>query len=409
MGSKLHSSSNNSNMLRQIQIRWHMYCAGKRYRQVASLLALLAILFVGSQYRNEPTTREPLRVERHCQDPTIEASSGGAPAKPLIILVAGGSRTGTTFLYNLLRIVLRQRDPNTISGWFEDLSYAAGRYASPDPPTSPVLDMALQQTNDVDAMWKGALDSYLHTGTTVLVKVHSLAYSTRLFTGCDGPDAFASPECPVDLVLYSTRELCAQIASIRRMGWGNVLDRQAVLDDPTEFCRKQKDAKTKKDSKLSDEDWAKGDVWVDQALALAACNKEWLKATGMDKLLANVPMEGGVGVDLVERIIRRIKDAGGDDDVDQQSPNSIFKMDAEMALAEAKALRPLACSSHVAVNPITHYHRGHVVAGRSPTKKRGGDNEKEENRLESDEEDKQRGCAAIEASPDLRKLMPGRV
>ena len=345
-----------------------------------------------------------MRVERQCQDPTIDATTG-APAKPLIIMVAGGARTGTTFLYNLLRILLRQRDPNTISGWFEDLSYAAGRYASPDPPTSPVLDERLRQTSDVEKMWKGALHSYLHTGTTVLVKVHSLSYSLRLFTGCDGSDAFASPECPVDLVLYSTRDLCSQIASIRRMGWGNVLDRKEIVSDPTEFCRKQQNTKMKKGVYLTDEDWQNEDTWVAQALGLAACNDEWIKAVGTDKLLANVPMEGGVGLDLVERIVRRIRDAGRDTDF---GSSSIFQMNAEMALAEANALRPLACSSHIAVNPITHLHRGHVVTARSGGGKAGedGDVEKDDQK-EMDEEDKQKGCAAIDASPDLRKFVSG--
>eukprot|EP00581_Thalassiosira_minuscula_P000580 CAMPEP_0183748884 /NCGR_PEP_ID=MMETSP0737-20130205/68003_1 /TAXON_ID=385413 /ORGANISM="Thalassiosira miniscula, Strain CCMP1093" /LENGTH=350 /DNA_ID=CAMNT_0025984627 /DNA_START=171 /DNA_END=1223 /DNA_ORIENTATION=+ len=349
-----------------------------------------------------------MRVERHCEDPTIDATTGGAPAKPLIIFVAGGARTGTTFLYNLLRILLRQRDPNTISGWFEDLSYAAGRYAIPDPPTSPVLDETLGQTNDIDAMWKGALDSYLHTGTTVLVKVHSLSYSTRLFTGCNGPDAFASSDCPVDLVLYSTRDLCSQLASIRRMGWGAVLERKKrkeILSDPTEFCRNQKNSKQKKGVYLSDEDWQDENTWVDQALGRAACNEEWIKAVGTDKLLANVPMEGGVGIDLVKRIVRRIQDAGGDEAL--TSNKHIFQMDAEMALAEANALRPLACSSHIAVNPITHFHRGHVVTSR-PSDSVGASEEGNKNKvdqMEKDEEDKLRGCAAIKASPELRQLM----
>ena len=382
-----------------------MHFAGKRYRKLALLSLLMAVLLVGSKHWNNGTTakREPMRVERQCQDPTIDATTG-APAKPLIILVAGGARTGTTFLYNLLRILLRQRDPNTISGWFEDLSYAAGRYASPDPPTSPVLDERLRQTSDVEKMWKGALDAYLHTGTTVLVKVHSLSYSTRLFTGCDGPDAFASPECPVDLVLYSTRDLCSQIASIRRMGWGHVLDRKEIVSDPTEFCRKKKNTKMKAGVYLTDEDWQNEDTWVTQALALAACNDEWIRAVGTEKLLANVPLEGGVGLDLVERIVRRIKDAGGDEDFEG---GSIFQMNAEMALAEANALRPLACSSHIAVNPITHLHRGHVVSARSGgggTGQNDGDDEKD-GQMEADEEDKQRGCAAIDASPGLRKFV----
>ena len=406
MGPAAHRSSSSEVMWQQLRIRWQLHCGapGKRYRKLALLSLIIAVLFFGSKHWNNgpPRRLEPMRLERHCQDPAIDA-----PAKPLIVMVSGGSRTGTTFLYNLLRILLRQRDPNTISGWFEDLSYAAGRYASPDPPSSPVLDPALRATHDVGRMWSGALDPYLRAGTTVLVKVHGLAYSTRLFAGCDGPEAFAAPDCPVDLVLYSTRHLCSQIASIRRMGWGSVVDRREILSDPTEFCRKQKNAKTKKGADLSDEDWQKEDTWVDQALGIAACNKEWIEAVGTDKLLANVPMEGGVGLDLVERLVRRIREAGGDDDL-ASVDNKIFRMNAETALAEANALRPLACSSHIAVNPITHLHRGHVVTSRSAGGVDDGDGDGEKNdQMERDEEDKQRGCAAIDASPELRKFVKG--
>ena len=55
-------------------------------------------------------------------------------------------------------------------------------------------------------------------------------------------------------------------------------------------------------------------------------------------------MEGDVGVDLVEHIVRRIRYTGGNGE-SPSAGNSIFQMNAEMALAEVNALRPLACSS----------------------------------------------------------------
>ena len=116
-------------------------------------------------------------------------------------------------------------------------------------------------------------------------------------------------------------------------------------------------------------------------------------------------MEGDVGVDLVEHIVRRIRYTGGDGD-SPSAGNSIFQMIAEMALAEANAIRrPLACSSHIAVNPITHLHRGHVVTSRQSI---GEENDNQKDGLVGrDEEDKQRGCAAIDASPELQKFVSG--
>ena len=63
-------------------------------------------------------------------------------------------------------------------------------------------------------------------------------------------------------------------------------------------------------------------------------------------------------------------------------------------------------ASHIAVNPITHLHRGHVVTFRRGNGEED-DNEKDD-LVGRDEEDKQRGCGAIDAaSPELRKFVSG--
>jgi hypothetical protein len=47
-----------------------------------------------------------------------------------------------------------------------------------------------------------------------------------------------------------------------------------------------------------------------------------------------------------------------------QVANALGGLTAEhvsRAVAEADALKPLACASRLAVNPLTHFHRGHIA------------------------------------------------
>ena len=389
-------------VLQRLRVRWAVInTRGKTIILISYTVAALAAFAHHAFNKPIPITNRlhallhaahALPVERTCQDIEPDPQSSATP-KPLIILVSGGARTGTTYLYNLVRILLRQRDPNTISGWYEDLSYAAGRYATPDPPSSPILDRTSASSGDYN-VWNGALDAYRNTGTTVLVKVHLLAHATRLFTGCDGPKDIAAKDCPIDLVILSHRDLCSQIASLRRMGWGTSINRGDVLSSPSEYCRKRKDPAIGAAPGLTNEEWSNAETWVTQAHAMAACHEQWLIAAG-EKLAVDVPT-GGADIGLAEKLIKRIEETGGDD----RLASGTFRTDAKSAIAEADALRPLACASHLAVNPITHLHRGHVVVNSTVDSSDGGsENEAQQHR---DEDDRDRGCAAIDADPSLR-------
>jgi len=302
--------------------------------------ALLLILYLVQNGGSLLKSREPysLPVERVCADEERQR-----PAKPLIVLVAGGSRSGTTYLYNLIRILLRQRDPNSISGWYEDLAYAT-RYASPNPPS-------------MEEFGPGFLDAYKSTGTTVLVKVHTLAHATRLFTGCDGPRDFQSGLCPVDLVFLTHRELGPQVNSLRRMGFG----RQHYLrqlSNPREYCRSLR-APT---PRLVDKDWESLETWKTQARAFAMCHLEFISAAGK-KLALDMGMEKSLASGFEERV--NLADA-----IIQSIPShhEHATMDSFAAVKEADALRPLDCASWQAVNPITHFHRGHVAPNTTDNK-----------------------------------------
>lgn len=240
-------------------------------------------------------------------------------------------------------------------------------------------------------VWNGALDAYNQTGTTVLVKVHSLAHATRVFTGCDDDGEIGARSCPVDLVVLAHSNVGTQVASLRRMGWAKQLW-PSELEDGFEFCRKRRDPSmdVAKPSLLYEE-WKNTETWLTQAKALVMCHVEWLKAVGSNKLLAHVKMEGTLDgnvaarVALAQQIIKKI--------CDYTHCSRLNRMSAEAAVEEADLLRPLWCSSWQAVNPITHYHRGHLSSSISDGVPKEADL------------DQELGLAAITVGPVLKKLI----
>ncbi|CAB9507609.1 expressed unknown protein [Seminavis robusta] len=335
-----------------------------RRKQLILLITVPTILLLsirGMLTRGAETWHLP--VETTCQDSPQLLKQ--APPKPLVLYVAGSSRTGTTYFYNLLRILLRQRDPNTIHGWYEDLSVVAARYSSPNPPLSPILEDKFDL--DIDK-WQGALDAYKSTGTTVLVKVHGLSHAIRLFSGCNSIQngELMNPGCPVDAVFSTHRDVGPQLASIKRMAWARRM-KWSDLDNVQEFCRKTGHHKaTRERPRLVAADW-KGSAatmdksWRLQSHAIVKCHQEWHTAAG-SKLVLDAPMESLTThegrLKLAEQIIQQIGKLDPDGSI---STN----MDAAKAVEEADQLRSLACSSWQAVNPITHFHRGHVLIDNS--------------------------------------------
>lgn len=316
----------------------HQYGSARRF--IALIVLLLVVFAYLARHSSEKYT---LPVEQACHD-----SARQVTPKPLIVYVGGGSRTGTTYVYNLLRILLRQRDPNLIHGWYEDLSIMAARYASPNPPTSPVFE---HKEDNLD-QWKGSLEAYRHSGTTLLVKVHSLAHAIRLFDGCDHPHTeLQDPNCPVDFIISTHRDLGPQLASIRRMGWARRVYERDVNHDPAAFCRQQRSPTPR----LTRSDWEHPTTWTIQGRAIVVCNSEWHKAAG-SKLALEVGMETlqkgyDTRVELARNIVKELERRDG---------RSVGRMDAPAAVQEADLLRPLSCQSWQAVHPITHFHRGHV-------------------------------------------------
>lgn len=269
----------------------------------------------------------------------------------------------------------------------------------------PSTCILFKGNNDLD-VWKGALDPYAKTGTTVLVKVHSLVHATRLFTGCNLPGEFMNETCPVDLAIYSHRDLTPQVASLKRMGWGQAINERLVMEDTFEFCRKTKNHYSRKKPFLTDEEWSDPLTWQTQALALAKCHEEWLSAAG-SKLILDNRMEGTLTgtvqdrIALAERIVAEIQA------IDEQNPTlkPFSLMDPDAAVAEADALRPLSCRSWQAVNPLTHFHRGHVVMSNTSGQTSAPKNDEQ---VKRDQDAYFHGKATLEAHPYVKQWRKSR-
>ena len=188
-----------------------------------------------------------------------------------------------------------------------------------------------------------------------MVKVHDLAHGIRLFSGCDvHPLEIKHQDCPVDAVFQTHRDLGPQTASNKRMAWLRKLY-PSDLDDPVEFCRKQK-RHWRLRPYLTDKDWTNMDTsWILQSKAIITCHREWYKAAG-SKLVLDTSMENMTSyekrLDLANKIVEQLQ---------RLDPDFVHDMDPVKAVEEADKLRPLGCSSWLAVNPNTHFHRGHVI------------------------------------------------
>lgn len=113
-------------------------------------------------------------------------------------------------------------------------------------------------------------------------------------------------------------------------------------------------------------------TWILQGQAIVACHREWQRAAGA-KVGVAIPMENlrreTSRIALAREIITQLERLGGSgDSVGATAGRSSSSrrtgrllMDAVAAVHEADRLRPLDEGSWQAVNPITHFHRGHVV------------------------------------------------
>lgn len=94
----------------------------------------------------------------HGSDYFPDTQRSPSKPRPIVVVSAGAIRSGSTVLYNALRILMRIRDPNTIFGWRRDLTQTLKTYGTPIPSNMTPAN---------------ALRS---SGTSVLVKVRKYNY-----------------------------------------------------------------------------------------------------------------------------------------------------------------------------------------------------------------------------------------
>lgn len=116
--------------------------------------------------------------------------------KPLVIVAAGLPRTGSTWVFNVLRILLRMRDPNSVAGWYADL----------------INIWKNHKTHRWDHMRETWLDAYRSLNTSLLLKMH-------------GPGPFrgfshgSSLESSTDLTVITHRDLRTEVRSWVYQNW----------------------------------------------------------------------------------------------------------------------------------------------------------------------------------------------
>lgn len=108
--------------------------------------------------------------------------------RPLVVAVAGVPRTGSIWVYNVLRILLRHRDPNSVAG------YAWVMKAEADKVSQNL----------------SSLDVYQSLNTTVLVKIRSIG-DWHKFSGGRPIDQ------TVDITVLTHRDLRSEVRSIAFM------------------------------------------------------------------------------------------------------------------------------------------------------------------------------------------------
>ncbi|GAB0489106.1 hypothetical protein MMPV_000322 [Pyropia vietnamensis] len=304
---------------------------------------------------------------RQCRDaplptPPHPASRNG---RPLLVVAAGGSRSASTWVYNVARILLRVRDPNTVAGWYEDLASMVGAYAQLVPGNDTYAEVGTASR----------LEALRSLDTSVLIKVHLVQEWATLLGGEYRPSqgwaaawgggslheqlpnvSITELSEAADVVLTSHRDVREVVRSLRHMGWGTRVN-PAAFSHP-DFCRRPYDTRWMRPPPLGAAGYADADAWVAMARAHILCRERLLASAG-DKVVLDVAAEDLSGASEAEqlRLVRTIAAAFA-------WPYT----DAELAgvVTEVARLRVPPCAApatggvQLVLNPTTHIHRGHI-------------------------------------------------
>lgn len=144
--------------------------------------------------------------------------------EPIFVVAGGAPRTGSTFMFNILRVLMRQRDPNTVasSNW--------------------MLAKLVPENSTITEYDRVALLKTL--GTSILVKLHT-AHQYYEFIGPNRTQRFADD---VDLLVTSYRDLRDEAVSAFKMFAAN----RSAFDVPEKWGNLCRSLIRKRDSLINE-------------------------------------------------------------------------------------------------------------------------------------------------------------
>lgn len=315
----------------------------------AVVLTLLVLLLVVCQLRFRfpgdaiCETEEAAKYSWLCGTTTrvcVDRVTEPAP-RSLVVVAAGATRAASTWLYNALRILMRIRDPNTVTGWYRDLELLYGSYGR---------DMGRGNGTRETA---NRVDAFRSLGS-VLIKLH-LVMDWHEFNGGGDADTAMAPH--VDAVFTSHRDLRTAVRSVRDMGWG-VLTPKARLSHP-DFCRKRDTKEVVQFLRKGQYD--KESVWVNLAQASIQCRNALIESAG-DKLKMDLKSEDIANMGR-SQTLATLRQMGAHLDY------GYSETELEMAAHELSRLTAPRCDGgfdyEMDVNPVTHLHKGHIRMDKS--------------------------------------------
>lgn len=303
----------------------------------------------------------PIRTKSR---PCIDSVEVLPRPRPLVIISAGGHGSASTFLFNALRILMRIRDPNTISGWYEDLERFYQQYGR-------TIDREHKHTEGSanEVKLRGNRMLALKSVGSVLIKIHQVQ-EWHEFLGY--PDGYAKMDGIVNGVFTSHRDVRQVIRFIRAMGWGTVhTEKQRSHSD---FCRRKRKVEKggilvdlDQPRFLRDEEYEDVENWVQMARGHLVCRQVLIDTAGQ-ALKMDIKAEDVKKLSF-EDTIEFLRKLGSHLDY-------IFTQnDLHSAATELRMLKPVKCDSgydvELDVHPVTQYHKGHWHGSESGDDERG--------------------------------------
>lgn len=227
--------------------------------------------------------------------------------RPLIVVAAGLPRTGSTWVYNVLRILMRKRDPNTIAGWYADL----------------IAIWKNHKTAKYDHMKESWLEAYKSLNTSLLLKMHGPGPFKLLSRG-------GKLGKMADLTVITHRDLRTEVRSWVYQNWNSSIHSGGIAKTP--FGDPQQ--------------------WVRVAQHVLNERTQTMRSIGTGKYL-DIRYEEWMGksVNVQIDVIRTLAKGLDWHFTEQQLRDVLF---------EAERLQPPANGAILMYNPVNKLHSGHT-------------------------------------------------